>query len=78
MMHMLQIKDPLEANNLRRSKMGYEFDIFSDEWKLDGSSSIKWSLLKALNLNHDFERGFRETLSIYASEMSARYTFVVV
>lgn len=57
--------------------MGYEFDIYSNSWKLDGSITLNWKLIDELSLEKDFEEGFRRTLAIFASEMSASYAYAI-
>jgi hypothetical protein len=62
-----------EDRKICRSKMGYEFDIFSNIWQLDGSELLNWTHFIKLNLNTTFEEGFRKNLAVFASEMSAKY-----
>ncbi|AKR44391.1 site-specific integrase [Methylophilus sp. TWE2] len=70
----LAINKSIDGKRFCLSKMGYEIDIFSNSWKLDGSLTLNWHLLKGLSLESNFEEGFRRTLAVFASEMSASYT----
>jgi integrase len=63
-----------ENSELRQSKFGYKFDIFSSLWKLDGSISIRFSDLENLILEEDVRTGYRRALADFAIEMSAHYT----
>ena len=69
----LASKNLFEGAHLRKTKMGYEFDIFSNLWQLDGSDFLNWCQFNDLNLISSFEEGFRRNLAVFASEMSARY-----
>lgn len=62
------------SEQLYTSKMGYEFNLYADYWKLDGTVELNWNLFKELSLQSSFEEGFRKTLAVYASETSAKYT----
>lgn len=70
----LEIETKISVEPLHRSKMGYEFNIYSDFWKLDGSLTLNWQLLDELYLDNSFKEGLRKTLAVYASETSAKYT----
>lgn len=69
----LPIKNTFDGKMFFLSKMGYEIDIYSNSWKLDGSLNLNWHLLDSLSLSNDFVEGFRRTLAIFASEMSSNY-----
>lgn len=62
---------------LLKSKFGYEFELFGDKWKLDGSLSLNWKLYDDLNLDWSVLEGIRRTLAIFAMEMSATYTTII-
>jgi len=64
-------------NKLLKSKYGYEFELYGDKWKLDGSLSINWKLYYDLNLESLVLEGARRTLAIFAMEMSASYTTII-
>lgn len=64
----------LPKSDIRTSKLGYQFDVYADEWQLDNSFKINWTLTDELKLDVDFEVGFRKALAVYASEVSSRYT----
>ncbi|MDP3777682.1 site-specific integrase [Methylotenera sp.] len=57
-----------------KSKFGYEFDLYGEKWKLDGSLSLNWKLYDELNLEQQVAEGMRLTLAVFAMELSASYT----
>ena len=57
------------------SKSGYSFDFNSDEWQLDGSITIRFKRLKALDKKT--ELGFKKALCRYAEELSANHAYNV-
>lgn len=63
----------LPHSDLRTSKLGYAFDVYADEWRLDNSVKINWNLVNELELDGDFVIGLRKTLAVFASEVSASY-----
>lgn len=67
--------NPLQVeHDLRITKMGYEFDLYSHKWKLDNSNVINWSLIDDLGLDSSTVIGMRKALAVFASELSAYYT----
>lgn len=59
-------------SDLRRSKMGYEFDFYSDYWQLDGSVTINLNRLRPLDA--ETRSGFKLALGRYAEELAAKTT----
>lgn len=57
--------------------MGYEFDVYSSEWRLDGSVRVHWSWLPAAPKSDSYS-GMRQALAHYAEEASARTVANVV
>ena len=53
----------------RVSKMGYEFDVYSSVWRLDGSTNLHWDWLSAVPQNETCI-GLRQALAHYAEEAS--------
>ncbi|TKB51187.1 hypothetical protein FCL40_01120 [Ferrimonas sediminicola] len=60
------------APDWRKSKMGYEFDVNSDIWQLDGSVSLNLGRMR--NLDDDTRLGLRLALCRYAEELAANTT----
>lgn len=60
-------------SDVRLSKAGYEFDVFSDKWQLNKSTSINLRLLESFNLAPKFELNFRLILAAYSCEFSSSY-----
>lgn len=54
------------------SKMGYTFDLQSNNWKLDNSTLINFELLP--EIEGSIRESLKKTLCRYAEEMSAKYT----
>ncbi|WP_067584064.1 site-specific integrase [Endozoicomonas ascidiicola] len=54
------------------SKFGYEFDLYGDEWQLDGSITIRFRRLR--EIDPVTEMGFKKALCRYAEELSANHT----
>ncbi|MDO6547337.1 site-specific integrase [Pseudoalteromonas carrageenovora] len=66
-------KRPKRQSDKRETKANYEFDVYSDVWKLDANKSLNFRLLEPLDLNPQFESNFRRALADYACEFSASY-----
>lgn len=62
-------KQHIEENN-RTCKMGYDFDLNEDTWKLDTSVKLNWKLLPG-NVDDEFLAGYKEQMADYACELSA-------
>jgi hypothetical protein len=61
--------DVAQGEAWRRSKMGYQFDVNSDIWELDGS--VRLNLEWVSNLGEsDFPEQLREAMGLYAEEYS--------
>jgi integrase len=71
------VKESYHQTKLLKSKFGYEFNLFAGMWTLDGSNSINWKRYDELNLNQEVMTGIRQTLAVFAMEMSASYTYIV-
>ncbi|MEI8644321.1 site-specific integrase [Pseudoalteromonas sp. Hal056] len=76
-MHM-QIKQDMKSNtvfdsSLKVSKDGYSFDVDSHKWKLNKDVTISF-MPDILAIQPKLLEGFRNSLSIYAQELSALYT----
>lgn len=56
----------------RTSKMGYQFDLNSDVWQLDGSQTIRFRRMR--NLDGVTRDGLKKALCRYAEELSAATT----
>ena len=61
----------------RLSKANYEFDVYSDRWRLDANLSLDFSRLDSLNIAPQFEKNFRLALADYACEFSSSYTYAL-
>ena len=58
-------------SDVRISKAGYKFEVYSDRWQLNKSIAINLRLLDSLKLHHRFEMSFRLILADYVCEFSA-------
>ena len=63
-----EVKVPVQHT----SKSGYPFQFDSDEWRLDGSTVVKFENL--VPMNYELEVGFKKALCRYAEELSAMHT----
>lgn len=76
-MHM-KIKEDMKLNtafdsSLKVSKDGYSFNVDSDKWKLNKDVTISF-MPDILSIEPKLLEGFRNSLSVYAQELSAKYT----
>ncbi len=60
----------------RRSKMGYEFDLLSDFWQLDGSITVNLGRMRKLDVVT--QKGFRMALGRYAEELAGPTTNAIL
>lgn len=58
------------GSDWRTSKMGYRFDVFSDNWRLDGSCKVSMNWAETLAVG-DVASGLRPALAQYAEECAA-------
>lgn len=70
------IDSKLKSPKWRKSKMGYDFDMQTDIWELDGSTTLNLGRLKGFD---DVTRkSIRSTLSRYAEELSAKTAYGII
>ena len=65
--------EKLHTSKWYKSKSGYQFDFYANEWRLDGTTVIYFKRL--IVIDDDVTKGFRLTLCRYAEELSAMHTF---
>lgn len=73
-MNMIDQNLSYQQHDIRISKMGYEFDLYSSSWRLDNTNVINWSQIDELGLENSTVNGMRKALAVFASELSAHYT----
>lgn len=69
----MQLKKSKALVTQHTTKSGYPFHFSGIEWRLDGSTVVKFQLLS--DLEPETEEGFRKTLCRYAEELSAKHTY---
>lgn len=65
-----KVSSPLVKEKQRTSKLGYDFDVTQNTWKLDTSISLNWGLLPN-ECDFNFIVGYKEQMADYACELSA-------
>jgi hypothetical protein len=56
---------------IKESKIGYDFDVFGDVWRLDNSIKLNWRQYDFLS--DELLSSYKEALSYIAEELSANY-----
>lgn len=75
MIENVKVNDELPKSEIRVSKLGYQFDVYADEWRVDNSLRVNWRLTYELGLDENCAVGFRKALAVYAREVSGNYTY---
>lgn len=73
-MSVINTKQQTIQRDIRTSKRGYQFDVYSDLWMLTKDEKLSLMFLHQSNLPYEIQCGFRLTLARYAEELSAGHT----
>lgn len=65
-------KSGTKRQDWRVSKMGYDFELYSNRWQLDGSRKVSWDWMEGLSA--ELQGGLRQAIGRMAEESSASHT----